>query len=233
MKLAIMQPYFFPYIGYFQLISAVDEIIIYDNIEYTKKGWINRNRILLNGSDYVFTIPIKKASDYLDISSRELAADFRRSKLLNILKEAYRKAPYYNQTFPLLEEIIQFEDPNLFRYIFNSIQKICTYLNIQTKLKISSECAFDISLKGQDKVIAICKSQGCLQYINTIGGKELYEHEAFNKNNLQLRFIQSKPFNYQQFNISFIPFLSIIDVLMFNSIENLSEQIKNGYDLIE
>ncbi len=73
MKLAIMQPYFFPYIGYFQLINTVDEFVVYDNIEFTKKGWINRNRILVNGKDEYITLPIKKDSDFLHVKDRFLA----------------------------------------------------------------------------------------------------------------------------------------------------------------
>src|SRR5690349_10134683 len=114
MKLAIMQPYFFPYIGYFQLINASDLFIVYDNIQYTKKGWINRNRFLQNGKDVLFSIPLKKDSDYLDVRDRDLALDFNKTKLLNQIKAAYQRAPYMNETYPIIEEIIQFDDINLF-----------------------------------------------------------------------------------------------------------------------
>src|ERR1700680_880113 len=99
MRTAIMQPYFFPYIGYFQLIDSVDLFIVYDNIKYTKKGWINRNRILLNGKDVTLSLPLKSDSDFLDIRDRELAADFNREKLVNQLSGAYRRAPYFRQVF--------------------------------------------------------------------------------------------------------------------------------------
>ena len=87
MKLAIMQPYFFPYIGYFQLIKSVDEFVIYDNIQYTKKGWINRNRILVNGTDYLISLPLKKDSDYLNVVDRQLAESWEkdRTKLLTLI----------------------------------------------------------------------------------------------------------------------------------------------------
>ena len=117
MKLAIMQPYFFPYIGYFQLIAAVDQFVVYDNIKYTKKGWINRNRILQNGTDVMFSLPLKSASDASYVCARELAANFNRDKLLNQLAGAYRHAAYFDQTFALLEQIVRYEDPNLFRYL--------------------------------------------------------------------------------------------------------------------
>ena len=115
MKLGIMQPYFLPYVGYFQLIAAVDKFVIYDNIKYTKKGWINRNRMLQNGADKVFSISLLKASDSLDIKNRELSPEFNRQKLLNQFKGCYAKAPYFQEVWPLLEEIILFQDKNLFR----------------------------------------------------------------------------------------------------------------------
>src|SRR2546421_3494048 len=106
MKVAIMQPYFFPYIGYFQLISSVDLFIIYDDIKYTKKGWINRNRFLRNGADCVFTVPVRKDSDFLDVKDRLLARDFDRIKLVNQLREAYRRAPHFDEAFPIVEKSI-------------------------------------------------------------------------------------------------------------------------------
>ena len=125
MRLAIMQPYFLPYIGYYQLIAAADIFIVYDNIKYTKKGWINRNRILQNGKDVLFSLPLRNDSDSFDVRDRELAADFKRDKLLNQFGEAYRRAPYFAQTFPLLERIVHFDDTNLFRFLHHSIVKTC------------------------------------------------------------------------------------------------------------
>src|ERR1035441_8424850 len=154
MKAAIMQPYFFPYVGYFQLIAAVDLFIVYDNIKYTKKGWINRNRMLQNGKDVMFSLPLKSDSDYLDVRERELAADFNRDKLLNQLKEAYRRAPYFAQTLPLVEQIVRCDDVNLFRFLHNSIAKTCEHLGITTEVRNSSGIAIDHDLKNQDKVLA-------------------------------------------------------------------------------
>src|SRR6266576_2749202 len=122
MKLGIMHPYFLPYIGYWQLLSAVDTFIVYDNVQYTKKGWINRNRFLLNGQDRLFTIPLKNDSDMLDVNRRCLAADFKRSKLSGQLEGAYRKAPYFRDAFPIIAEIINSEYENLFDYVSNSIR---------------------------------------------------------------------------------------------------------------
>ena len=117
MKLAIMQPYFLPYIGYFQLIAGADKFVIYDNIQYTKKGWINRNRMLQNGSDKVFSLPLAKTSDRLDIIGRDLAAVFIRRQLLNQFRGNYNKAPYFSDVWPLIEGLVLAKDNNLFRYI--------------------------------------------------------------------------------------------------------------------
>lgn len=232
MKLAIMQPYFMPYIGYFQLIAAVDQFIVYDNIKYTKKGWINRNRILQSGQDAIFSLPLKGGSDSLDVSERELADEFNKNKLLNQFKGAYRHAPYFNETLSLLEDIVRYEDANLFRYLHHSIVKICEHLGVNTPIKISSDIAIDHSLKSQDKVLALCKAAGATTYINTIGGAELYSREAFGERGIELKFIKSKPFEYAQFGNEFVPWLSIIDVIMFNRMDIVRNAVMHKFDIL-
>ena len=232
MKVAIMQPYFLPYIGYFQLIAAVDVFIVYDNIKYTKKGWINRNRILLNGKDVMFSLPLKSDSDYLDIRDRELSADPSRDKLLNQFRGAYQHAPYFAQTFSLIEQIVRYDDVNLFRFLHHSIVKLCEHLGIKTEIRISSDIMIDHSLKNQDKVLALCQAVNANTYINAIGGMELYSKEIFHEKGLDLRFIQSKPFEYQQFGDAFVPWLSIIDVMMFNPLDTIQTCISTNYELI-
>ncbi len=232
MKAAIMQPYFFPYIGYFQLIAAVDTFIVYDNIKYTKKGWINRNRMLQNGSDVMFSLSLKNDSDVLDVCQRELAADFNRDKLLNQLKGAYSRAPYFGQTFPLIEQIVRHEDRNLFRFLHHSIAKTCEHLGIATEIRVSSEIAINHELKGQDKVLALCEAVGADRYINAIGGMELYSKDEFRARGIELNFIKSKPFVYTQFGNEFVPWLSIIDVMMFNPLDAIRECISTNYELI-
>jgi hypothetical protein len=232
MKLGIMQPYFLPYIGYFQLLASVDFFIIYDNIKYTKKGWINRNRMLLNGTDAMFSLPLKKGSDSLDIVERELAAEFNRSKLLNQFKGAYGRAPQFELIYPLLEQIVQQNEVNLFRYIHHSIVRLCEYLGISTKIKISSEIPIDHELKGQDKVLALCKAVNADTYINTIGGAALYVKGNFRTQGIDLQFIKARPFEYLQFEDPFVPWLSIIDVLMFNPLNVVRALINENHELI-
>jgi WbqC-like protein len=231
MKAAIMQPYFLPYIGYFQLIAGVDVFVVYDNIKYTKKGWINRNRMLSNGTDAMFSLPLKNGSDALDVVERELAADFNRGRLLNQLKGAYARAPYFAQTFPLIERIVRYDERNLFRYIRHSIVSVCEHLGLTTEIRVSSDIAADHELKGQDKVIALCEALGADCYVNPIGGVELYSKEAFKARGIDLKFIRSKPFEYRQFDNAFVSWLSIIDVMMFNPLAVVQRQISSGYTL--
>ena len=232
MKLGIMQPYFLPYIGYFQLIDAVDVFIVYDNIKYTKKGWINRNRILVNGTDTIFSLPLKKNSDSLDVIERELSIDYNRCKLLNQIKGAYARAPYFEQTIPLLESVILNKEHNLFSYIYNAIVETCKHLGVKTEIRISSAIDIDHELKSQNKVIALCSAIGADTYINAIGGVELYEKDTFHANGVDLKFIKSRPFEYNQSGGEFTPWLSIIDVMMYNSLDAVYECISNNYELI-
>ncbi len=232
MKLAIMQPYFLPYIGYYQLIAAVDLFVVYDNIKYTKKGWINRNRMLLNGKDVMFSLPLRKDSDALDIRDRELAVDFDRAKLLNQWRGAYSAAPFFKDTFPLLEKVVGYEDPNLFRYLFNSLRVTCEHLGLKTPFKISSEIPIDHSLRSQDKVLALCQAEGARKYINAIGGLELYDSDAFRAHEIEFKALRTRPFPYEQFGQAHVPYLSIVDLLMFNSASKLYEVITENYDLV-
>lgn len=231
MKICIMQPYFFPYIGYWQLINAVDVFVIYDNIQYTKKGWINRNRFLQNGKDAVFSISLKRDSNFLDVKDRIISGDFNKIKLLNKIKEAYKKAPYFDQVFFLFKKVVLSNDNNLFTYIFFSIKEICKYLTIDTKLIKSSDIDINHGLKSQDKVLAICQNIGTNVYINAIGGKELYSKELFSEQGIDLKFIKTESIIYNQFDKQFVPWLSIIDVMMFNNQEEISKML-HDYQLI-
>ena len=232
MRLAIMQPYFFPYIGYFQLIATVDLFIVYDNIKYTKKGWISRNRMLQNGEAVTFSLSLKRGSDYLNVGERELAADFDRESLLNRIKSAYRRAPYFAQTFPLVEQVVRYEDTNLFRFLHHSIVRTSEHLRIATDVRISSDIAIDHGLRNQDKVLALCKAVGAGTYVNTIGGTDLYSKETFREKGFDLKFIRSKPFEYAQFGDAFVPWLSIVDVMMFNPLDDIRTCISTCYELI-
>lgn len=228
-----MQPYFFPYIGYFQLINTVDEFVIYDNIKFTKKGWINRNRILVNGTDAVISLPLKKDSDYLHVKDRYLAESWEidKKKILNKITEAYRKAPFFKEIFELIEKCLMHDDTNLFKFILNSIYEIMNYLDMKTKITLSSTININHQLKSEEKVIAICNYMGANIYINPIGGVNLYNQDRFKSQNLILRFQKAHIFSYIQFNNNFIPSLSIIDVMMFNSKDEVITNLNKNHIL--
>jgi len=229
MKIAIMQPYFLPYIGYWQLINAVDKFIIYDDIKYTKKGWINRNRFLSNGCDSVFLLPIKNDSNLKTIAEREIATEFNPSKLINKLKGGYAKSPYFNECLPLLESIIYHNERNLFKYILNSVISICSYLQISTEILISSNIDIQGTYSGQERVIQLCKSIGGTTYINPIGGTDIYSNKEFNIHQIELFFLKTKHVIYSQFDKEFVPNLSVIDLLMFNSLVEVREIVKKEF----
>ncbi len=235
MKLAIMQPYFLPYIGYFQLINSVDTFVIYDNIKFTKKGWMHRNRILVEGKDKMFTVPVRSDSDHLDVVQRALADSFSEEsrRVIRRIRAAYSKAPFYEEVIPLIKECFQHREGNLFDFIYASLTLLVEFLEIDTEIIISSSVSIDHALKSQDKVLAICKELGASTYVNAIGGRDLYDAATFREEGIDLHFIRTMPFEYEQFGGEFVPWLSIIDVMMFNSKERIQEYLCDYYSLEE
>jgi len=230
MKLAIMQPYFFPYIGYWQLLSSVDVFVVYDNIQFVKNGWIHRNNITINDQTKLFGLPLEKASSTLNIVDRSLSKNSKSHilKVLAQIENSYKSAPYFDIVFPILKEIFLNNNKNLFEYIFFSINRICQYLDIKTKLIVSSYVDIDHNLKSQDRVIAISKFLGADEYINTMGGRHLYDFEVFRENGIELRFFKPENIQYTQLKEGFAPNLSIIDIMMFNSVKELQAMLKKG-----
>ena len=191
MKIGIMQPYFMPYIGYWQLMNAVDRYVIYDDVNFIKGGWINRT-----------------------------------------IKNAYGKAPYFKSVFPIIQDILLNPRDNLAEYLTNSILVVHEYLDMKSEIFISSKIEKDNEKRGTNKVIDLCKKLNGDVYYNAIGGQKLYSYSEFDKNEITLKFIKTRQINYQQFKESFVPNLSIIDVMMFNSRERVKEYLYQ-YDLVE
>jgi len=214
-------------------MNAVDEFVLYDNVEYTKKGWINRNRILVDGKDSYITLPLKKDSDYLDVRDRYLADGWlsERHKILSRVSASYRKAPHYGTVFPLVEECVSFRENNLFAFILHSLQQVNAYLDIKTPILISSSISMDHKLKSETRVIEICKARKAKSYLNPIGGVQLYSKEHFNEQGIDLCFLKTTDFSYKQFDHDFIPYLSILDVMMFNSKEEINGFLNSFYTI--
>lgn len=232
MKVAIMQPYFFPYIGYWQLIQSVDKFVIYDDVNFIKGGWINRNNVMNNHRKVLITLPIMGASPNKKILDLEFTSDVKiKKKLVKTIEQLYRRAPFFAQIFPILEKIILSEEKNVAKYLCNLIITIVNYLGIHTQIILSSEIAKNNQLKSEGKVIDIVKNLGGTTYINSIGGIELYSKQKFKENDINLFFLKSENCTYQQFTDLFIENLSIIDVMMFNSPEKIHEML-GSYQLI-
>lgn len=226
MKIGIMQPYFIPYIGYWQLLNAVDKYIVYDDVNFIKGGWINRNRILINGEPKYFNIQMRGASSNKKINEIEVAVDVAIiNKNIRVIQAAYSKAPYYADVYPIIEEILNCKLTNLAEYIVYSIKTICSYLGITTEIILSSTLEKDNSLKGQDKVLDICSMFGATEYYNAIGGRTLYSFDKFLERGIRLVFLKTDNIEYSQFCNEFQPNLSILDVMMFNSKEKLRKML--------
>lgn len=231
-KIAIMQPYFLPYIGYFQLINAVDEFVFLDDVNYINRGWINRNRILLYGSDYLFSIPCKKVSQNKLINEVELGdVKIFYDKFKQTLKLAYSKAPYYQNVINVIEEIFNSDVKRISDLAKLSIKYILNYLDLKKIFKSSSDDFSDHGFKGYEKLIDICKQAGIYNYINPSGGNELYSKIQFESKGIALYFLIPEEIKYEQYKNNFVPWLSIIDVLMFNSPKTIKTDFLNKYRL--
>lgn len=227
-----MQPYFLPYLGYWQLISSVDVFVVYDDIKMTKKGWVNRNRLLRNGEPAWFTLPLQADHDALDIRERKIAREFEPQRMLNQFAGAYSKAPHFRETVPIVNQITNCDTPNLFEYLYDSIVTMANYLGIETDIRVSSSLGDFRRLKAQTKVLAICQALKATTYVNAIGGTELYQRAAFDAHDIELRFLKSHQFVYPQFGQPFVPALTIVDPLMFNPLATVQQQVRYGYQLI-
>lgn len=232
MKLGIMQPYFFPYLGYFQLINLVDKFVIYDDVNFIKGGWINRNYILLNNKRFLITVPLYKASPNQLINQTEIVQNNKwKKKIMKSISQSYSKAPFQKIIIPLISDVVYSNSLTISDLAVKSIKTICCYLDITTPIIYSSQTFNNQYLKSQNRVIDICKKERATHYINPIGGQKLYSKAVFQKNGLILKIHKLKDISYQQQADIFIKNLSIIDLMMFNSKEKIQHFLKE-YTLI-
>jgi hypothetical protein len=232
MKVAIMQPYFIPYIGYFKLINAADKFIMLDDVNFINKGWINRNNILLGGKAHLITLPLKEASQNKKINEIEWTGDKKvLEKLCRTIEQAYKKAPHFEAVYDVFRQVIMSDVLNISELNYLLLQRICSYLGITTLFGKSSLLQDLPPSAGQQRILEICKKHKTTIYINAIGGMELYSTEVFAEQNIELRFIKTKPVTYAQFGNSFVSSLSILDVLMFNEVADIKNML-NEFTLI-
>lgn len=222
-----MQPYIFPYIGYFQLMYAVDKFILYDDVDYINRGWINRNNILVNKQATLFTVPLVKASQNKAINTIEVLDDPKwKNKLLKTISLAYKKAPFFTQVNNLIAEVITPTYPSIAAMVEASIRKTIEYLQLPVDLHSTSADYQNHHLKAAERILDICHQEEATAYINPIGGQELYQKDHFQSNGVTLNFLKAVPLPYPQGKHEFIPYLSIIDLMMqLDPEEILSQQL--------
>jgi hypothetical protein len=220
-----MQPYFFPYIGYFHLVSSADVFIFFDDVQYIDRGWSNRNRILVNGKAHTITLPVQAGPRSATYRERDYCLENIERSILRPIRFNYAKAPQFSLVMPLIEDILSYESSNVALFNGNLIEKISKYLGISTEFKFSSDIGVDASLKAQDRIIAIARAIGTDRYINPAGGRGLYSAAAFDAAGVELRFLEPELISYSQFSPDPVLGLSIIDVLMFNSVESIRQRL--------
>ena len=216
MKLAIMQPYFLPYLGYFQLIASVDKFVVYDDVTYIKSGWINRNNILVQGKASLITVPLQNGRSGVPINEVLIAGkrEFWTKKMLRTVSESYAKAPFYSQIYPMFEHWMKADIATISELNVTIIRDICAYLKLEVEISPTSTVYGNSDLRSVGRVLDICEREGADRYINALGGRELYEQSMFTPHEIELRFLEPKVMPYPQTFREFIPGLSVLDLMM-------------------
>jgi hypothetical protein len=226
MRIALMQPYFFPYIGYFQLMAACDLFVVHDDVQYVKEGWVNRNRILVNGAAGWITLPVKAAAHDLRISEREyLLHDRSTLRMPARIAGVYRGAPYLQRTMPLVEEILSFPESSVAAFNTNLLRRVAAHVDIVTPITLSSQLVKDDALGGEERVLNICQRLDASSYVNAIGGRALYSRRAFSQRHIELMFLSCEATPYRQFGSGHVPLLSVLDALMFNDLPDVKRML--------
>ncbi|ABF12096.1 WbqC family protein [Cupriavidus metallidurans] len=222
MRLAIMQPYLFPYLGYFQLAASVDRFVVYDDVTFIKNGWINRNRILLASAPHYLTVPLAGASSSRRIDEvRTQPRERWLGKLLEQLRHAYGRAPQYVPVSRLVEQVLSDSTDSIARLAAKSVIDTCAYLGLETTFVTTSTGYGNEALRSEARVIDICAREHAGTYVNLPGGRALYDAGTFAAASIDLEFVDTALPAYPQFGAPFVPGLSIIDVLMFNHVESV------------
>jgi len=236
MKVAIMQPYFMPYLGYFALIKHVDQFILFDTAQFIRHGWIERNRVLKLDNDPMYIkVPLVKHKRDTSISLIKINNDLDWKKTIYAQLVHYKKrAPYYNKVIELLEDIFEEEFDDITRLNYVILNKITKYLGIITPIKIWSEMdiAIDEVNAPDEWALNICKTIGADKYYNSIGGKSFFDAHKYQNGGIDLKFLEITPIPYKQFDTQFVPFLSILDVLMFCNAKEVIELL-NEVEILE
>ncbi|WP_107942070.1 WbqC family protein [Metasolibacillus fluoroglycofenilyticus] len=236
MKVAIMQPYFFPYLGYFSLIKNTDQFILFDTVQYMRHGWIERNRILKpqEGWQYV-QAPLMKHSKSTSIKDIQIKnEDNWKERIIRQLEHYKKKAPYYNEVISVVRLALELDTDSIVKLNENILKVVCAYIGIDLSVKVFSE--MDITIKKvhapDEWALNICESLGGIQeYWNPQGGIEFFNRKKYSDAGLTINFLKINLESYSQKRRAFEAGLSIIDVMMFNSPEEIRKMLDN-YELI-
>lgn len=239
--IGIMQPYYFPYEGYFSHILNCSTFILHENVQYTKKGWINRNRILNQSGVTNLSLPLKAASDSIPIGQRIISESFDPLKQFRLIEGAYRKAPYWNELDDFLPKLLRPESRNLFDHLFHIVSKTCNLLGIETPIKRSSDYGVINNLRGNDLVLEMCKRSGASSYLNPSGGRELYSRDAFALHGVNLAFIDYVTVEYPQRGYlpsqdsgnDFEARLSILDTIAEVGVEETKKRVRSNFTIAD
>jgi hypothetical protein len=223
-SVAVMQPYFFPYLGTYQLAQAVDAFVFFDDVAFIKKGYIHRNALLGPGGPQPFTLPVRDVSQNRTIAEHSYAGDWR--PFLATLQQLYRRAPMFDAVYPLVESVALDPDENVARKNALSFTRVFAYLGLARDWAFASRHALPPGLRAQARILALCEREGAGTYVNAAGGRALYQPEAFAAAGVALRFISNEAPPYPQGRDSFTPNLSMIDLLMHCPPEAVRRQLE-------
>jgi hypothetical protein len=233
MRIALMQPYFVPYLGYFQLMGAVDLFVLHDDVEYSKGGWINRNRILLGGEPRFLTVSLERSSDYALISDRRISESYDGKKVMRLLDAAYCKAPHWKGLRTSVLDIIHASTRSLLDFNAAGLMRVRDLLGLTTPVVLASDILPNANSSSQRKVIEVCRALGATDYVNAQGGMELYSAEEFLQSGIRLGFLRSRLSPYSQgVSHEFVPALSVLDALAWIGRDGTSRLVEADYDII-
>jgi hypothetical protein len=232
-SVAIMQPYFLPYIGYFQLMAVADTFVVYDTIKYTKKGWINRNRHLRDGGAETFSLPLRQATDDATVDQRTVAPEFDPDRLLRRWDAAYRHAPHRDDALPVLQRIVRHPDRNLFSFLLHSLHAVRDYLDLTRPMLRASDVESRGDLRGAARVLGLVGDVGATTYINPIGGVGLYDTDAFARHGVRLRFLRARLTPYPQGAHAHVPALSIVDLMMHLPRDTVRDLVRTDWSWVD
>jgi hypothetical protein len=218
MRVAVMQPYFFPYVGYFQLLHAVDRFVFLDDVQYIRRGWINRNRILVDGRETLITIPVQHGERSDRICDIALDSSDWRRKRIELLRHAYARAPHFRAVLPIVAGVIEAPAATIADLARASVLRIVDLLSIPASIVASSRAYGNQDLRGEERIVDIARRESATIYVNLPGGRELYHRDVFARAGMELRFVQPRVPDYDQGGAAFVPRLSIIDLLMWTGI---------------